>query len=105
MTNNLLTDPANHPANGPLTVERIARVIEALRRSLQYQNGGDMAYVIADAIKGLEELLVSREVEPVADVVAWSSPNEERTCDIRWRRFDVAPGPLYTVSQAPKALK
>lgn len=42
----------NHPANGPLTVERIIYLIEALRRSIQYQNGGDMAYVIADAIKG-----------------------------------------------------
>ncbi|HFF8549417.1 TPA: hypothetical protein ACGEYS_002964 [Kluyvera cryocrescens] len=100
-----LTDPANHPANGPLTVERISRLIAELRRSLEYQNGGDMAYVISDAIKGLEELLVSREAVPVADVVAWSSPNEERTCDIRWRRFDVAPGPLYTVPPAPKELK
>jgi hypothetical protein len=30
------------------------------------------------------------------DVVAWSSPNEERTCDIR-RQHNVVPGPLYTV--------
>lgn len=37
--------------------------------------------------------------EPVADVVAWHKEGEERTCDIRWRRFDVAPGPLYTVPQ------
>lgn len=51
----------NHPENGPLTVERITRVRDQLQRSLQYQNGGDMAYVIADAIKGLEELLVSRK--------------------------------------------
>ncbi|MBC1185252.1 hypothetical protein HII27_05920 [Kluyvera sp. SCKS090646] len=58
-----LTDPANHPAHGPLTVERITRLIAELRRSLQYQNGGDMAYVIADAIKGLEELLVIRKAE------------------------------------------
>ncbi|HFK4066135.1 TPA: hypothetical protein ACG1UU_003571 [Kluyvera ascorbata] len=141
-----LTDPANHPANGPLTAERIECVIEALQRSIQYQNGGDMAYVIADAIKGLEELLVSKvaasepvsddeldqmiwklerdggmtpkllslmrelrewrkaAAEPVADVVAWFSPNEERTCDIRWRRFDVAPGPLYTAPPAPGVL-
>ena len=33
--------------------------------------------------------------EPVADVVAWNKPGEERKCDIRWRRFDVAPGPLF----------
>lgn len=62
--NSLLTDPANHPANGPLTGRRIERVIEALQRSIQYQNGGDMAYVIADAIKGLEELFVIRKAAP-----------------------------------------
>lgn len=64
-----LTDPANHPANGPLTAERIERVRDELQRSIQYQNGGDMAYVIADAIKGLEELLVSKVAasEPVPD--------------------------------------
>ncbi|HDG1723125.1 TPA: DUF551 domain-containing protein [Kluyvera ascorbata] len=56
-----LTDPANHPANGPLTAERIERVRDELQRSIQYQNGGDMACVIADAIKGLEELLVEKE--------------------------------------------
>ena len=63
-----LTAPANHPANGQLTVERITRVRDALQRSIQYQNGGDMAYVIADAIKGLEELLVIRKAEdaPIA---------------------------------------
>lgn len=37
--------------------------------------------------------------EPVADVVAWHREGEERTCDIRWRRFDVAPGPLFAVAQ------
>ncbi|RAU43941.1 hypothetical protein DBY68_019250 [Pseudocitrobacter sp. RIT415] len=39
------------------------------------------------------------DAEPVADVVAWHKEGEERTCDIRWRRFDVAPGPLFAVSQ------
>lgn len=33
--------------------------------------------------------------ETVADVVAWNKPGEERKCDIRWRRFDAAPGPLF----------
>ncbi len=37
--------------------------------------------------------------EPVANVVAWSHPTEERTCDIRWRRHDVEPGPLYRHAQ------
>ncbi len=59
-----LTDPANHPANRPLTVERITRVRDELQRTMFYANGGVMDYIVADAIKGLEELLVSRKVNP-----------------------------------------
>lgn len=44
----------------------------------------------------LPALATSPVQEAVADVVAWSSPTEERTCDIRWRRHNVEPGPLYT---------
>lgn len=47
----------------------------------------------------LPALATSPVQEPVADVVAWSSPTEERTCDIRWRRHDVEPGPLFTAPQ------
>lgn len=43
--------------------------------------------------------LATMGAEPVADVVAWHKEGEERTCDIRLRRFDVAPGPLFAVSQ------
>ncbi|MCP6498702.1 DUF3850 domain-containing protein [Klebsiella pneumoniae] len=46
-----------------------------------------------------ERRKVAMDSEPVADVVAWSSPNEERKCDIRWRRHDVKPGPLYRHAQ------
>lgn len=44
-------------------------------------------------------LLATMEAEPVADVAAWSHPNEERKCDVRWRRHDVEPGPLYRHAQ------
>lgn len=47
----------------------------------------------------LQERRKADSAEPVADVVAWASPNEERKCDIRWRRHDVAPGPLYAAPQ------
>ncbi|MER1974542.1 hypothetical protein [Pseudocitrobacter faecalis] len=46
-----------------------------------------------------EITLAAMDAEPVADVVAWHKEGEERTCDIRWRRFDVAPGPLFAVAQ------
>lgn len=47
----------------------------------------------------LQERRKADSSEPVADVVAWHKDGEERTCDIRWRRFDVEPGPLYAVPQ------
>ncbi|ELD3424567.1 hypothetical protein [Enterobacter hormaechei] len=61
-----------------------------------------------DATKALAAMklaLASLEAEAVADVVAWSSPNEERTCDIRMRRHDIKPGSLYTAPPAPEFYK
>lgn len=58
-----LTDPTKHPANSPLTVERIERVIEALESSLKYRNGSSMDHFIADAIKAIDELLERRKAD------------------------------------------
>ena len=52
----------------------------------------------------MDALLAAMDAEPVADVVAWHKEGEERTCDIRWRRFDVAPGPLFAVAQPVEVL-
>ena len=53
-----------------------------------------------EVVKQLAEYaLAAMDAEPVADVVAWHKEGEERTCDIRWRRFDVSPGPLFAVAQ------
>ncbi|HIE8562925.1 TPA: hypothetical protein ACXPW6_000998 [Klebsiella variicola subsp. variicola] len=62
---------------------------------------GDQEYALecGDVASALRELLSCRSALPVADVVAWSNPNEERKCDIRWRRHDVEPGPLYRRAQ------
>lgn len=48
-----------------------------------------------------ERRKAEKDSEPVADVVAWSHPTEERICDIRLRRHDVEPGPLYRHAQQP----
>ena len=41
-------------------------------------------------------LLAVYAQEPVADVVAWNKAGEERTCDVRLRRFDLETGPLFS---------
>lgn len=43
--------------------------------------------------------LAALDAEPVADIVAWSHPTEERSCDVRLRRHDLQPGPLYLHAQ------
>lgn len=59
----------------------------------------------AMALAAMKIALASLEAEAVAYVVAWSSPNEERTCDIRMRRHDIKPGSLYTAPPAPEFYK
>ena len=88
----------NHPAHGPVSLNRLLQISEILSKAAAQSDGGNLGYAMADAVKVIDGVLAS---EPVADVVAWSSPNEERICDIRWRRFDVAPGPLYSAPPAP----
>lgn len=95
------SDSSIHPAHGPLSNYRLHRIREILSKAAAQRDGGNIGYAMSDAVKAIDELLAGRKAEPVADVVAWASPNEERTCDIRWRRFDVAPGPLYTAPPAP----
>ncbi|EPC5664433.1 hypothetical protein [Citrobacter koseri] len=56
----------NHPANGPLTTERLSHVRDVLQRHIKYSNGGGMDYIIADAVKAIDELLEVRNAKPVA---------------------------------------
>ena len=71
--------------------------MEAIRDDIPFGLGEDGTNTLA----ALRIALASLEAEAVADVVAWSSPNEERTCDVRLRRHDINPGPLYTAPPAP----
>lgn len=98
-----LTDPANHLANSPLTVQRIERVIEALESSLNYRNGSTLDHFIADAVKGLRELLVSREALPVMycsqETIAASKDGEHLLRTLSTPSGDCVI-PLYTTPQS-----
>ena len=96
-----LTDPANHPANGPLTAERIKRVIEALEISLKYSNGSSMDHVLADAVKGLRELREVRKARPIHQVMygeLWRDITEEQYHD-----HAIHESPIRIVYAAPPA--
>lgn len=85
-----------------LTNEELNELQQVMQAHYEIQSELGYDDVISECKKvvmALKELQALRKAtaEPVADVVAWSSPNEERKCDIRWRRFDVMPGPLFTI--------
>lgn len=91
----------NHPAHGPVSLDRLHQISEILSKAAAQSDGGNLGYAMADAVKVIDEVL---NAEPVADVVAWHKEGEERTCDIRWRRFDVQPGPLYSIPPSSSLL-
>lgn len=72
----------------------LARWVIQLQRDLDYERRK----------VSVPTALAAMDAEPVADVVAWHKEGEERTCDIRWRRFDVEPGPLFAVAQPAPVL-
>ncbi|EPV5018329.1 DUF551 domain-containing protein [Citrobacter freundii] len=55
----------NHPANGPVSLDRLHQIRQYIERNNQYQNGGNRAYILADVLKVIDEVLASRNAEPV----------------------------------------
>ncbi|EPJ7883025.1 hypothetical protein [Raoultella planticola] len=85
-----------------ITRERLEK-IKSWRET--YGAGSNVMLPAEEAEELARMALAAIDSEPVADVVAWSHPNEERKCDIRWRRHDVEPGPLYRHAQPASELK
>ena len=54
-----------HPAHGPLSLDRLHQIREHLQHDTQYSNGGNRAYILADMLKVIDEVLASRNAEPV----------------------------------------
>ena len=55
----------NHPAHGPVSLDRLHQIREHLLHDTQYSNGGNRAYILADMLNVIDEVLASRNAEPV----------------------------------------
>ncbi|WP_413534318.1 DUF551 domain-containing protein [Rahnella inusitata] len=58
--NTFTKDPSTHPANGPLTEERLIRVRDELAAAAKRSDGGNLGYIMADAAKAIDEVLARR---------------------------------------------
>lgn len=55
----------NHPANCPVSLERLHQIRQYIERNNQYQNGGNRAYILADMLKVIDVVIAAFGAEPV----------------------------------------
>ena len=98
----------NHPAHGPVSLDRLHQIREILSKAAAQSDGGNLGYAMADAVKVIDGAIAVFGAEPVAwrwfHLNQWHVTNdEERARDLAWDGVKVIP--LYTAPPAPIAMK
>lgn len=55
----------NHPANGPVSLDRLHQIREILSKAAAQSDGGNLGYAMADAVKVINGVIASFGAEPV----------------------------------------
>ena len=96
----------NHPAHGPLSLDRLHQIHEILSKASAQSDGGNLGYAMADAVKVIDDAIASFGAEPVA----WAkigfegyplNLTQKHELAYSWRKNGYAAMPLYA---APTAL-
>lgn len=56
----------NHPAHGPVSLERLHQIREILSKAAAQSDGGNLGYAMADAVKVIDVAIAAFDVEPVS---------------------------------------
>lgn len=94
----------NHPAHGPVSLDRLHQIREILSKAAAQSDGGNLGYAMADAVKVIDGVITAFGAEPVAwrwfHLNQWHVTNdEERERDLYWDSVKVTP--LYAAPPAP----
>ncbi|MDQ9465277.1 hypothetical protein RF135_05905 [Citrobacter freundii] len=94
----------NHPAHGPVSLERLHQIREILSKAAAQSDGGNLGYAMADAVKVIDGAIAAFGAEPVAWTEKCEITNMQAT-GLYLRGFpdnsqsrDIA---LYTAPPAP----
>ena len=74
----------NHPANGPVSLDRLHQISEILSKAAAQSDGGNLGYAMADAVKAIDELLSVRKmaakeaVYQVLDDGSWTDYSKQQ---------------------------
>ncbi|HAT2733414.1 TPA: hypothetical protein I8385_001398 [Citrobacter freundii] len=55
----------NHPAHGPVSLDRLHQISEILSKASAQSNGGNLGYAMADAVKVIDGAIAAFGAEPV----------------------------------------
>lgn len=55
----------NHPAHGPVSLDRLHQISEILSKAVAQSDGGNLGYAMADAVKVIDGAIASFGAEPV----------------------------------------
>ncbi|EIJ9842347.1 DUF551 domain-containing protein [Salmonella enterica] len=98
----------NHPAHGPVSLDRLHQISEILSKASAQSDGGNLGYAMADAVKVIAGVIAAFGAEPVAYTEKCEITNMQAT-GLYLRGFpdnsqgrDIA---LYTVPPSPVAMK
>jgi hypothetical protein len=58
----------NHPAHGPVSLDRLHQISEILSKASAQSDGGNLGYAIADAVKVIDGAIAAFGAEPVGKV-------------------------------------
>lgn len=55
----------NHPAHGPVSLDRLHQIREILSKAAAQSDGGNLGYAMADAVKVIDGVIAEFDAEPV----------------------------------------
>ncbi|TKT94602.1 hypothetical protein FDW96_23990 [Citrobacter sp. TBCS-15] len=91
----------NHPAHGPVSLERLHQIREILSKAAAQSDGGNLGYAMADAVKVINVAIAARSVETIYQVMygeCWRDITEEQYHD-----HAIHESPIRIVYTAPPA--
>lgn len=97
----------NHPAHGPVSLDRLHQIREILSKAAAQSDGGNLGYAMADAVKVIDGSIAAFGAEPVA----WVRYCSDGTIDgplLNYQIDDCRKStwtPLYAAPQLPQLLQ
>lgn len=89
----------NHPAHGPVSLERLHQISEILSKAAAQSDGGNLGYAMADAVKVIDGAIAAFGAEPVAWMIIDIDAGEKIIRPDR-SYFEGPCQPLYTTPPA-----